>query len=146
MLVYCHHPSTPARPATPPEPRHRYLAANAVSNWANTLAGCDVNPAAQPKAKAIPRISTKASRSQNPQDSAVFLPGWSSSRSDLSDDFDSHRSRVVCMTSAVDQGGNSTGGRIPLSEQNTKKNSHIFGRPSPCGRRIVSNHCPPCCE
>jgi hypothetical protein len=97
VLVYCHRPSTPARPATPPEPRHRYLAPNAVSNWANALAGRNVNPAAQPKGKAIPMNSTKASGSQNPQDSPLFLPGWSSSSSDVSDDFDS------------------TGRRIPLS-------------------------------
>jgi len=115
VLVYCHRPSTPARPATPPEPRHRYLAPNAVSNWANALAGRNVKPAAQPKGKAIPMNSTKASGSQNPQDSPLFLPGWSSSTSDVSDDFDSHRSRVVSMTSPVDQGGHSTGRRIPLS-------------------------------
>jgi len=115
VLVYCHRPSTSARPATPPEPRHRYLAPNAVSNWAKALAGRNVNPAAQPKGKAIPMNSTKASGSQNPQDSPLFLPGWSSSSSDVSDDFDSHRSRVVSMTSPVDQGGNSTGRRIPLS-------------------------------
>ena len=67
VLVYCHRPSTPARPATPPEPRHRYLAPNAVSNWANALARGNVNPAAQPKGKAIPIKSTKASGSRNPQ-------------------------------------------------------------------------------
>jgi len=115
VLVYCHRPSTAARPATPPEPRHRYLAPNAVSNWANALAGRNVNPAAQPNGKAIPMNSTKASGSQNPQDSHLFLPGLSSSSSDVSDDFDSHRSRVVSMTSPVDQGGESTGLRIPLS-------------------------------
>jgi len=49
VLVYCHRPSTPARPATPPEPRHRYLAPNAVSNWAIALAGRNVNLTAQPK-------------------------------------------------------------------------------------------------
>jgi len=115
VLVYCHRPITPARPVTPPEPRPKYLAPNAVSIWANTLAGRNVNPAAQPKGKAIPMKSTKISGSQNPQDSPLFLPGWSSSSSDVSDDFDSHRSRVVSMTSAVDQGGDSTGRRIPLS-------------------------------
>jgi len=115
VLVYCHRPSTPARPATPPEPRHRYLAPNAVSNWPNALAGRNVNPAAQPKGKAIPMNTTKAGGSQSPQDSRLFLPGWSSSSSDVSDDFDSHRSRVVSMTSPVDQGGDSTGRQIPLS-------------------------------
>jgi len=115
MLVYCHGPSTPARPATPPEPRHRYLAPNAISNWANALAGRNVNRAAQPKGKAIPMNSTKASGSQNPQYSPLFLPGWFSSSSDLSDDFDSHRSRVVSMTYPVDQAGDSTGRQILLS-------------------------------
>jgi len=115
VLVYGHRPSTPATPATPSEPRHRYLAPNAVSNWANTLAGHNVNPAAQPKGKAIPLNCTKSSGSQNPQDSPLFLQGWSSSSSDISDDFDSHRRRVVSMTSPVDQGGDSTGSRIPLS-------------------------------
>ena len=32
VLVDCHASSTPDRPATPPEPRHRYLTPNAVSN------------------------------------------------------------------------------------------------------------------
>jgi len=115
VLVYCHRPSTPARPATPPEPRHRYLAPNAVSNWANALAGHNVNPDAQLKGKAIPMNSTEACGSQNPQDCPLLLTGWSSSSSDVSDDFDSHRWRVVSMTSPVDQGGDSTGRRRPLS-------------------------------
>jgi len=34
VLIYCHRQSTPARPSTPPERGHRYLAPNAVSNWA----------------------------------------------------------------------------------------------------------------
>jgi len=115
VRVYCHRPSTPARPATPPEQRHRSLAPNAVSNCPNALAGCNVNPAAQPKAKAIPMNSTKASGSENTQDSPLFLPGWSSSASDSSDDFDSHSSWVVSMRSPVAQGGDSTGRRMPLS-------------------------------
>jgi len=127
VLVYCHRPSTPARPATPPEPRHRYLAPNAVSNWANALAGRNVNPAAQPQGKAIPMNSTKASESQNPQDSPLFLPGWSNSSSDVSDDFDSHRSRVVSMTSPVHQGCDSTGRRIPLSiKRQGMQNTHLI--------------------
>jgi len=115
VLVYCHRPSTPARPAIPPEPRHRYLAPNGFSNGANALAGGNVNPAAQPKAKAIPMNSTKASESQNPQDSHDFLLGCSSSSSDVSDNFYSHRSRVVSMRSPDDQGSDSKGRRIPLS-------------------------------
>jgi len=115
VLVYCHRPSRPARPATPPEPSHRYLAPNAVSNWANALGGRNVNAAGQPKNEAIPLNSTKASRSQNPPASPLFLLGWSSSSSDVSDNFDSHRSRVVGMTSPVDQGGDSTGRQTPLS-------------------------------
>jgi len=125
VLVYCHRPSTPARPATPPELRHRILAPNAVSNWANALGGRNVNPAAQPKGKAIPISSTKASGSQNTQGSPLLLPGWSSSSSDVSDDFDSHHSRIVSMTSPVDQGGDSTGRRIPLAiEQQGMRNTH----------------------
>ena len=108
MLVYCHRPSMPARQAKPPEPRHRYLAPNQVSNWANALAGHNFNQAAQPKGKAISINGTKASGSRNPQDSTIFLPGWSSSSSDVSDDFDSSCSRVVSRTSPVDKGGNST--------------------------------------
>jgi len=115
VLVYCHRPSTADRPTTPPEPRHRYLAPNAVSNWANAVAGRNVILAAQPKAKAIPMNSTKASGSRNAQDPPLFLPGWSSSSSDVSDDLDSHLGRTVSMTSPVDQGGDSPGSRIPLS-------------------------------
>jgi len=64
-----------ASPATTPESRHRYLASTAVSNWANVLAGCNVNPAAQAKEKAIAMHGTKASGSQKTQDSPLFLPG-----------------------------------------------------------------------
>ena len=108
VLVYYHRPSTPATAATLPEPRPRYLTPHAVSNWANALARRNVNPAAQPKRKAIPMNSTKASGSQNQLDSPLFLPRWSSSSSHVSDDFDSHRSKVDSMTSRVDQGGDST--------------------------------------
>jgi len=73
MLLSCHRLSTPATPATPREPRHRHLAPKAVSKWANGLAGGNVNLAAEPKGKAIPMNSTKASGSQNPQDSHHFL-------------------------------------------------------------------------
>jgi len=59
--------------------------------------------------------STEASGSQNPQDSPLFVPGWSSPSSDVSDNFDSHRSRVVSITSPIDQGGDSSGRPIPLS-------------------------------
>jgi len=79
LLVYSHRPSTPARPAIPQEPRDRCLAPNSVSNRAKALAGGNVNPAAPPKGKAIAMNSTKASGSQNPQDSPLFLQGWSSS-------------------------------------------------------------------
>jgi len=115
VLNYCHCPSTPERPATLPELRHRYIAPNTVSNWANCLANHNVNPAGQPKEKLIPMNGTKASGSQTPQHSPLFLPGWSSSLSDISDDFDSNCSRIVSMTSHVDQGGESTECRIPFS-------------------------------
>jgi len=75
VLVYSHRPSTPARPATPPEPRHRYLAPNAVSNWANALAGSNVSPEAQPKGKAIPMNSTKASGITKPTRFSPFSSG-----------------------------------------------------------------------
>jgi len=99
MLVEGHRSSTIARPATPSELRHTYLAPNAVSNWANTIARGNVNLAAQLKAKAIPMNHAQAGGSPNPQDSPLFLPGWSSSSSDISVNFDSHHSRIVCMTS-----------------------------------------------
>jgi len=86
-----------------------------VSNLANILVKRNVNQAAQPKGKDIPMNGTKVSGSPNPQDSPLFLPGWPSSLSDVSEDFDLHRSRVVSMTSPVDPGGDSTGHWIPLS-------------------------------
>ena len=58
---------------------------------------------------------TKASGSRDAQDSPLFLPGWSSSSSDVSDDLDSRLGRTVSMTSPVDQGGDSPRRRIPLS-------------------------------
>jgi len=115
VLVDCHRPSTPARPVIPLELRHRYIAPNTPSNSANALAGRNVNPAAQAKGKAIAMNGTKVCGSQNPQDSPLFLVGCLSSSSDVSNDFDWHRGRVVSMTSPVNQGGDSTGLGIPLS-------------------------------
>ena len=43
VLVYCHPPATQTRPPTPPEPRQKYQAPDAVSNWANAAAGRNVN-------------------------------------------------------------------------------------------------------
>jgi len=76
VLVNCHHPATQRRPPTPPEPRHRYQAPDAVSNWSNAAAGHNVNPGCQQNTKANPMSRTKASESQNPQDSPLSLRGW----------------------------------------------------------------------
>jgi len=68
---------------------------------------------------------TKASGSKTLQDSPFFVPGWSSTSSDVSDDFDSQGSRVVSMTSPVHQGADSSGCRIPLSiKQQGMLNTH----------------------
>jgi len=80
--------------------------------------------------------TTKASGSQNLQDSPLFLPGWSSSASDVSDDFAAHRSTVVSMPSPVDQGGDSTARRIILSIKpqgmlNTHRIMKQLGSPTP---------------
>ena len=104
-----------ARPATPLELRHRYLAPNSISNWANARARHNVHQAAQLKAKVIPMHSAKTSGSWNPQGSPLLLPGWSISSSDVSDNCNSHHSRIVSVTSPVEEGSDSTGGWIPLS-------------------------------
>jgi len=59
-----------------------------VSNWANAAAGRNVNRGHQPNAKANPMSGTKASGSQNPQDSPLFLWGRLSSSSEVSDALD----------------------------------------------------------
>ena len=59
--------------------------------------------------------STKASGLRNAQDPPLFLPGWSSSSSDILDDLDLRLGRTVSMRSPVDQGGDSPQYRIPLS-------------------------------
>jgi len=79
VLVYCDRPGTQTRPATPPEPRHRYLAPVIVCNWANTAAGLIINRGCQLNTKPIPTRGTKASGSQNQQVSHLSLREWSRS-------------------------------------------------------------------
>jgi len=74
VLVCCHHPATQTRPPTPPALRHKYLAPDAVSNWANAAAGRNVNPGHQPNAKAYLTSGTMTSGSHNQQDSPLSLP------------------------------------------------------------------------
>jgi len=74
ILVYRYNLSTTTRPAMAFEAKHRYLPWNAVSNRANTLAGPNLNPAAQPKAIPILMNGTTARGSQSPQDSQLCLP------------------------------------------------------------------------
>jgi len=70
---------------------------------------------------------TNVSGSQNKQDCPLVLPGWSSPSSDVSDDFDLHCSRVVSKTSSIDQGGDSTGLRMPLSiKPQGMLNTHVM--------------------
>jgi len=103
------------RQPIPPDLRHRYLASDAVSNWANVTAGCNVNRGYQPHAKANPTNSTNSSGSQNPQDSPLSHWGWSSSSSEVWDALVTPGGRTDSMTSPINEGSSSPRFRMPLT-------------------------------
>jgi len=87
LLVYCHRPETRGRLPTPPLRGHNYLCENAIANWASTAAPGNRIQAARSEsdARTDPGPSNAGGEQEQRDDSPLFLPGLSSSSSDVSD-------------------------------------------------------------
>jgi len=85
LLVYCHCPETQGRLPTPPLRGTNYLHENAIANWASTTAPGNRIQAALSDARTDPGPSNAGGKQEQRDDSPLFLPGLSSSSSDVSD-------------------------------------------------------------
>jgi len=85
LLVYCHRPETRGRLTTPPLSGHNYLRQNAIPNWASTAAPGNRIQAARSDARTDPGPSNAGGEQEQRDDSPLFLPGFNSSSSDVSD-------------------------------------------------------------
>jgi len=85
LLVYCHRPESGGRLPTLPLRGHNYLRENAIANWASTAAPGNPIQAARSDARTDPVLSNAGGEQEQPDDYPLFLPGLSSSSSDVSD-------------------------------------------------------------
>jgi len=83
LLVYCHRPETRVRLPTPPLRGHNYLRENAIANWASTTALGNRIQAARSDPRTDPGLSNTGGEQSQRDDSPLFLPGLSSSSSDV---------------------------------------------------------------
>jgi len=83
-LVYCHRPESRGRLPTPPLRGHNYLRENAIANWASTAASANRIQAARSDARTDPGPANARGEQEQRDDSPLFLPGLSSSLSDVS--------------------------------------------------------------
>jgi len=101
LLVYCHRPETRGRLPTPPLRGHSYLCANAIPNWASTAGPGNRIQAARSDARTDPRPSNAGGEQEQRDDSPLFLPGLSSSLSDVSDAEEGYQASIGASPSPV---------------------------------------------
>jgi len=99
--VYCHRPETRGRLPTPPLRGHNYLRENAIANWASTAAPGNCIQAARSDARTDPGPSNAGGEQEQRDDSPLFLPGLSSSSSDVSDAEEGYQASIGASTSPV---------------------------------------------
>jgi len=85
LMVYCYHPETQGRLPTPLLRGPNYLRENAIANGASTAVRGNRMQAARSDARTDPRPSNAGGEQEQREDSPLFLPGLSSSSSDVSD-------------------------------------------------------------
>jgi len=85
LLLYSHRPEARGRLPTPPLRGHNYLRENAIANWASTAAPGNRIQAARSDPRTDPGPFIPGGEQEQPDDSPLFLPGLSSSSSDVSD-------------------------------------------------------------
>ena len=110
LLVYCHRPETQGRSPTPPLRGYNYLHKNAITNWASPGAPRNHIPAARSDARTDPRPSNErhdtgpsnaGGEQEQRDDSPLFLPGLSSSLSDVSNAEEGYQARIGASPSPV---------------------------------------------
>jgi len=101
LLVYCHRPETRGRLPTPPLRGHNYLRENAIANWASTAAPGNRIQAARSDARTDPGPSNAVGEQELRDDFPLFLPGLSSSSSDVSDAEEGYQVSIGASPSPV---------------------------------------------
>ena len=101
LLVYCHRPETRGRLPTPPLRGHNYLRQNAMANWACTAAPGNRIQAARSDSRTDPELSNAGCELEYRDDSHLFLPGLSSSSSDVSDAEEGYQASIGASPSPV---------------------------------------------
>jgi len=101
LLVYCHRSETRGRLPTPPLRGHNYLGENAIANCASTAAPGNRIQAARSDATTDPEPSNAGGEQEQRDDSPLFLPGLSSSSSDVSDAEEGYQATIGASPSPV---------------------------------------------
>jgi len=101
LLVYCHRPETRGTLPSPPVRGHNYLRENPIANWASIPAPCNRIQAAQSDARTDPGPSNAGGEQEQRDDSPLFLPGMSSSSSDVSDPEEGYQASIGASPSPV---------------------------------------------
>jgi len=101
LLVYCHRPETRGRLSTPPFRGHNYLRENAIAHWASTAGPGNRIQAARSDARTDPRPSNARGEQEPRDDSPLFVPGLSSSSSDVSDAEEGYQASIGASPSTV---------------------------------------------
>ena len=101
QLVYGHGSDTRGRLPTPPLRGHNYLHENAIANWASTAAPGNGIQVARSDARTDPGLSNAGGEQEQRDDSPLFLPGFSSSSSDVSDAEEGYQASIGASPSTV---------------------------------------------
>jgi len=101
LLVYCHCPATRGRLPTTPLRGHNYLRDNAIANWASTAAPGNHIQTARSEARTDPGPSNAGGQHEQRDNSPLFLPGLTSSSSDVSDAEEGYQASIGALPSPV---------------------------------------------
>jgi len=101
LLVYCHRQETWGRLPTPPLRWHIYLCENAIANWTSTAVPGNRIQVARSDARTDPGPSNAGGEQEQRDDSRLFLPGLSSSSSDVSDAKEGYQASIRASPSPV---------------------------------------------
>ena len=101
LLVYCHRPETRGRLPPPPLRGNNYLRENAIANCPSTAAPGNRIQAARSDASTDPGPFNAGGEQEQRDDSPLFLPGWSSPSSDVSDAEEGYQASIGASPSLL---------------------------------------------
>jgi len=101
LLVHCHRPETRGRLPTPPLRGHNYLRENAIAIWASTAAPGNRIQTARSDGRTDPGPSHAGGQQEQRDESPLFLPGLSSSSSEVSDAEERYQASIGALPSPV---------------------------------------------